>query len=172
MGCFEIRVTVDRPLATVFAVYTDTDKWRWCSYIRRVRWSFGKPWVVESRLQVETIGALGTSVDQVLTHFELNRRVDYISHFSGITLESCVNFRPVASDRTEIHARIEFVGTFSRIVEFAIEPAIERSTRQFFEEMKRECERQTPPQGLLARTEENPFVNREAAAPPGEEPQT
>jgi|SRR5579863_1642280 uncharacterized membrane protein len=170
MGCFEIRVAVDRPLATVFAVYTDTDKWRWCSYIRRVRWTRGQPWVVDSRLLVETSGAIGTSVDQVLTHFELNRRVDYISHFSGITLESRVNFRSLASDQTEIHARIEFVGTLSRIVEFAIEPAIERSTLQFFEEMKRECERMPLPPTPLGKADASPLVGREAVVPSSEKP--
>ncbi len=143
MGRFEIRVVVERPLATVFAVYTDTDKWRWCSYIRDARWVRGQPWVEESRMQIETNGVLGSTVDQVLTHFEPNRRVDYISHFSGITMETRVTFRALSDHETEIYGQIEFVGTVSRIVGFAIEPAIERSTKQFFEDLKRECERTT-----------------------------
>jgi len=38
---------------------------------------------------------------------------------------------------------LEFVGVFSRIAGFAIDKAIERSTRLFFEDLKRACE-QTP----------------------------
>ena len=149
MGRFQILVTVDRPLAAVFAVYTDTDKWRWCSYILDARWVRGEPWVEESRIRIHTDGAIGSTVDQVLTAYEPNRRVDYISHFSGITLETRVTFRPLSDQQTEIRGEMEFVGTLSRIVGFAIEPAIERSTLQFFEDLKRECERGEPAEDLL-----------------------
>lgn len=140
MRSFEIRVTVDRPLATVFAVYTQPDTWRWCSYLRVVRWVRGKPWEEESRLHVEVDGPGGT-VDHVLIRFEPYRCADFLSHFSGITLESRVSFRPLSDDATEIGVRLEFVGVFSRIAGFAIDKAIERSTRLFFEDLKRECER-------------------------------
>ena len=139
MPSAEIRVTVNRPLATVFAVYTQSDTWRWCSYIRNVRWVRGRPWEEESRLQIELDGAVGT-VDQVLMHFEPNRRADFLSHFGGVTLETSVNFHSVSDHETEINIRLEFVGVFSRIAGFAIDAAIDRSTRLFFEDLKRACE--------------------------------
>ena len=142
MGSFEIRVTVDRPLATVFAVYTQADTWPWCSYLRAVRWVRGKPWEEESRLHIEIDGPGGT-VDQVLMRFEPCRRADFLSHFSGVTLESRVNFRSLSDDQTAIIVQLEFVGLFSRIAGFAIDKAIERSTMLFFEDLKRACE-QTP----------------------------
>jgi hypothetical protein len=82
-------------------------------------------------------------VDQVLIRFEPYRRADFLSHFSGVTLESKVSFRPLSDDQTEINVQLEFVGVFSRIAGFAIDKAIERSTRLFFEDLKRACE-QTP----------------------------
>ncbi len=139
MRSFEIRVTIDRPLTTVFAVYTQLDTWRWCSYLRAVRWVRGRPWEEESRLRIEIDGPGGT-VDQVLIRFEPCRRVDFLSHFSGVTLESRVNFRPLSDDQTEIVAQLEFVGVFSRIAGFAIDKAIERSTRLFFADLKRASE--------------------------------
>jgi hypothetical protein len=139
MPSSEIRVTVNRPLVTVFAVYTQPDTWRWCSYIRNVRWSRGRPWEEESRLEIGIDGPVG-SVDQVLMHFEPNRRADFISHFGGVTLETSVTFQALSDHDTEIYVRLEFVGVFSRIAGFAIEGAIERSTRLFFEDLKRECE--------------------------------
>jgi uncharacterized membrane protein len=145
MGSFEIRVKVDRPLATVFAVYTQADTWRWCSYIRRVRWVHGKPWEEESRLQIETTRPFGAVVDQALMHFEPNARVDFISHFGGVTLQTRVAFRALPDDSTEIHGQLEFVGSFSRIAGFAIGPAIEQRTRQFFDDLKQECERTARP---------------------------
>jgi hypothetical protein len=84
MQSSEIRVLVARPLRAVFAVYTQPDTWRWCSFIRDIRW-VGRPWGEASRLQIEIDGAVRT-VDQVLMHFEPSRRVDFLSHFGGIRL--------------------------------------------------------------------------------------
>ena len=143
MRSFEIRVAIDRPVAAVFAVYTQADTWRWCSYIRSVRWVRGRPWEVESRLHIEIDGPVGT-VDQALMHFEPNRRVDFISHFGGITLQTGVTFQALSENETEIQVQLEFVGVFSRIAGFAVETAIERSTRLFFEDLKQACERISP----------------------------
>jgi hypothetical protein len=139
MQSSEIRVVVTRPLTTVFAVYTQPDTWRWCSYIRDIRW-VGPPWEEASRLQIEIDGPVRT-VDQVLMHFEPNRRVDFLSHFGGITLETKVIFQPLSERETGIQVQLQFVGVFSRIAGFAVERAIEQSTRQFFEDLKQACER-------------------------------
>ena len=139
MQSSEVRVVVTRPLRTVFAVYTQPDTWRWCSYIRDIRW-VGRPWEQSSRLQIEIDGPVRT-VDQVLMHFEPNRRADFLSHFGGITLETRVTFRASSDFETEIQVQLGFVGVFSRIAGFAIESAIEQSTRRFFEDLKQACER-------------------------------
>ena len=144
MGVHETRIAIDRPLAAVFAVYTQPDTWRWCSYIRNARWERGNPWEEESRLLIEIDEPVVGTVDQVLTRFEPQSRVDFISHFGGITLLTRLRFRAVSDQRTEIHVHMEFVGTFSRIAGFAIEPAIERNTRRFFDDLKQECERVIP----------------------------
>jgi hypothetical protein len=144
MGSFEVRVSILRPLATVFAVYTDPDTFHWCSYLRSVRWVRGKPWEEESRLEIETDDAIRVVVDQVLTGFEARSRVDFISHFSGITLITRMTFRAVSDQETEINGKMEFVGTFSRIAGFAVESTIERRTRQCFDDLKRECEKSIP----------------------------
>jgi uncharacterized membrane protein len=143
MRSFEIRVAINRPVAAVFAVYTQADTWRWSSYIRSVRWVRGRPWEVESRLQIEIDGPVRT-VDQALMHFEPNRRVDFISHFGGITLQTGVTFQALSENETEIQVQLEFVGVFSRIAGFAVETAIERSTRLFFQDLKQACERMPP----------------------------
>lgn len=142
MGASQIRVAIDRPLETVFAVYTQPDTWKWCSYIRSARWVRGRPWEEESRLSIEVDDS--STVDQVLMHFEPNRRVEFISHFAGVTLETRMIFRAASERETEIDVQLEFVGVFSRIAGFAIDKAIQESTRKFFEDLKRECER-TPP---------------------------
>jgi hypothetical protein len=140
MGCFEIRIAVNCPLATVFSIYTDTDAWRRCTVVTDVQWT-GKPWEEGSRMRVRSGGVVPTSSDQVLLHFESNRHVAYISHFFGITFETRLTFRAVSDHETQIHIRGEFVGVASRAFSFALGPAIERGTQEFVEALKRECER-------------------------------
>jgi hypothetical protein len=93
-------------------------------------------------LRIEPDDKVGGSVEQVLMHFEPNRRAEFLSHFAGITLQTRVTFQAVSGSVTEFKVQAEFVGVFSRIAGFAVETAIERSTRQFFEDLKQACERE------------------------------
>ncbi len=112
--------------------------------MRSVRWTSGKPWEVDSRMTLEPANAFGVLVDQVLTHFEPNRRVEFISHFGGITLLSQIHFRALSENQTEIRSELEFLGTFSRVAGFAVGPAIEKGAQTFYELLKRECELEIP----------------------------
>jgi hypothetical protein len=144
MGNSAIRVIIDRPLAGVFVIYAQPDPWSWAG-MRSVRWTSGKPWEVDSRMALEPANAFGVIVDQVLTHFEANRRVEFISHFGGITLLTHVRFRALSENQTEIRSDLEFMGTFSRVAGFAVGPAIEKGAQTFYDLLKRECELVIPP---------------------------
>ena len=143
MGRFECRITIHRPLKAVFDTYTQPDTFRWAD-VRSVTWVQGKPWELESRMHNKTNDSFGVTIDQVVTHFEPYRRIDFISHFARITLLTQVNFRVLSDDQTEIHGRLEFIGTFSRMAGYAIGPALEQGTNKFYEDLKRACEQQGP----------------------------
>ena len=144
MGRSEIHVTINRPVKAVFDVYTQPDTWSWCD-IRRIVWTRGEPWEVDSRMQFEPNQSYGATVDQVITHFDPYRRVDFISHFGGITLLTEVHFRGASETETEIYTRLEFVGTFSRMAGLAVGSAIEKGARKFYEDLKKECEKRSRP---------------------------
>jgi len=140
MGRSDIRVTIARPLKFVFDTYTEPDTWGW-SDVKNFVWTHGTPWQVESRMRFEPKDSYGAVVDQVLTHFEPYRRVDYISHFGGITLLSQIEFRALSEEVTEIRTQLEFIGTFSRMASLAVGPMIEKGARKFYEDLKGYCER-------------------------------
>lgn len=142
MGRTEIRLTIARPLAQVFAVYVHPDLWYWAKF-RDARWISGQPWEIGSRMRIEPQHSFGAIVDQVVTQFEPNRRVDFICHFGGITMQSQVQFRALSESVTGIESQLEFVGTFSRVAGFAVASAIEQGGREFYEFLKRECESKT-----------------------------
>ena len=140
MQSFAFQVVVYCPVETAFSVYTDTDRWRNRHLFGDIRWVQGNPWEEGSRLRIETRTPIPTKIDQVLLHFERNRKVVYISHVLGITIETQVTFFPLNETQSAIHVAMQLVGTVSRALGFAIEPVIERSTRDFFAELVRECE--------------------------------
>jgi hypothetical protein len=148
MGFFEFRVPVKCPVATVFAIYTDTDAWKRCTEISEVEW-WGKPWEEGSRIRIKGYGSTRETIDQVLLHFEPPRSLAYISHFFGMTLETRLTLHAVSDNETEVQLRGEFVGLASRAFGFALGPAIERATRLTTEGLNKECERiaalQPPP---------------------------
>lgn len=139
MGRSDIRVTINRPLKFVFDTYTQPDTWAW-SDIKTFAWTEGRPWEVESRMRFEPKQSYGAVVDQVITHFEPYRRVDYISHFGGITLLSQIEFKEMAESVTEIRTQLEFVGTFSRMAGLAVGSLIEQGARLFYVDLKNYCE--------------------------------
>jgi len=74
----------------------------------------------------------------------MNRRVAYISHVFGMTCETRVGFASLSANQTSIHVRMQLVGTASRVLGFAVEPAIAKATKDFFEELKKECDAAAP----------------------------
>lgn len=153
MGRSDIRVTINRPLKFVFDTYIQPDTWAW-SDIKKFAWTAGNPWEVESRMRFEPKESYGAVVDQVITHFEPYRRVDYISHFGGITLLSQIEFKAMAESVTEIRTQLEFVGTFSRMAGLAVGSLIEQGARKFYVDLKSYCET-TNSKPLIAKDAEN-----------------
>jgi Polyketide cyclase / dehydrase and lipid transport len=140
MQSFEFQIVVNCPLEKVFSIYQDIERWSNRSVFGDIRWAQGPPWEPGSRLRIDTRHPIRSTVDQVVTAFERNQRVSYISHVLGITCETRVTFVPVADDRTAVNVGMELVGTLSRALGFAIEPLIEKATKEFFADLKKECE--------------------------------
>ena len=161
MGRSDIHLTINRSLRDVFDIYAQPDPFRW-SDMRKVQWSSGKPWEVESRMRIEPNDSLGIVIDQVLTHFEPYKRVDFITHFAGVTMTTQTNFRALADTETQLDSQIEFVGTFSRIAGFALGAAIESGARRFFSQLKAECDRQADSAHRVTPEQVTPAENRSA----------
>jgi hypothetical protein len=140
MRSFDFKIVLECPLETVFAIYTDVDRWQNRSLFGDIRWVHGKPWEEGSRLRIETRVPVRSTVDQVVQHFSANESVSYLSHVFGITCETRVFFTPVSAGQTAVHVGMQLVGTLSRSLGFAVEPAIAKATKGFFEELKKDCE--------------------------------
>ena len=140
MQSFDFQIVVNCPLEKVFSIYQDVEWWSNRNMFGEIRWVQGSPWEVGSRLRIETRHPIRSTIDQVVTAFERKQRVSYISHVMGITCETRVTFIAVSAERTAVNVGMQLVGTLSRALGFAIEPAIEKATREFFADLQKECE--------------------------------
>jgi hypothetical protein len=140
MESFEFQVVINCPLETVFSVYVDIDRWRNRNLFGDIRWVQGEPWQPQSRLRIETLRPLRATIDQVVQKFVPNENITYISHVLGITCETSVVFVSAGPKQTAITVAMHLVGTVSRALGFAIEPTIEKATKGFFEDLRKQCE--------------------------------
>ena len=147
MQSFDFQVVLNCPLETVFSIYADLDRWRNRNLFGDIQWVQGRPWEEGSRLRIETRVPIRSTIDQVVQHFSPNESVSYISHVFGITCETRVIFTRVSVSQTAINVVMQLVGTTSRSLGFALEPAITKATKGFFEELRKECEAASPNMG-------------------------
>jgi hypothetical protein len=140
MQSFEFEVAIACRLDLVFAIYTDLEHWRNRSIFGDIRWVKGTPWEEGSRLLVETRVPFNNKIDQVVLHCTPNDSVSYLSHVLGITTETRIAFRRVSDEQTVIRVRMQMVGNLSRALGFAIEPVILKTTKQYFDDLRRDCE--------------------------------
>lgn len=140
MQSFEFEIVLNCPLALVFPIYTDIERWCNRNVFGEIRWVKGRPWEEGSRLRIETRVPIRSTVDQVVQHFSPNESVSYLSHVFGINCETRVTFRKVSEEQTAIHVAMQLVGKLSQALGFAIEPAIENATKTLFQDLRRECE--------------------------------
>jgi hypothetical protein len=140
MESFDFQIVLNCPLETAFSIYVDTERWRNRNLFGEIRWVQGQPWEEGSRLRIETRSPIRSTVDQVVQHFTPNESVSYLSHVIGITCETRVTFTRTSERQTAVNVVMQLVGTPSRVLGFALAPAITKATRGFFEELQKECE--------------------------------
>ena len=140
MQRFQFEVALKSPLEIVFAIYVDIERWRNRNLFGDIRWVKGKPWEEGSRLRIEPRFPIPSTIDQVVQQFQSKDSVVYLSHVFGITCETRVMFSAVSEKETVINVSMQLVGITSRSLGFALEPAIAKATKGFFEELRKECE--------------------------------
>ncbi len=140
MHSLEFQFVLNSPLETVFAVYVDIERWANRNQLGDIRWIQGEPWAKGSRLRIETLTPICISVDQVVQHFEPPHSIVYASQMLGVTCETSVRFTQASKKQTTINVGIELHGMVSRSLGFALDPAITKATKGFFQELQRDCE--------------------------------
>ena len=128
--------------ALVWKLFSDWRRWQQFSdFYGAIRWISGKPWVVGSRLRIDLVRPIRTSVDHVITVCSPGECVAWIDHMMGNTMEQWLVFEPREQGGTQVHTFAELVGPTSAGAVRALRAAIKSFIELWYSRFCRECDR-------------------------------
>jgi hypothetical protein len=106
-----------------------------------VRWTSGEPWQAGSRMRIEILRPVHTHVDHVILVCVPMKRVAWIDHALGTTLEQWVYFEQLAAGGTRVHTWAEFTGIATVIAGRPLKRVIQDFIQTWYENYAAECDR-------------------------------
>lgn len=123
-------------------VFSDFRRWRrFTDIYGEIRWFTGKPWKPGSRMRIEVVKPVKTSVDHVITVSRPSECVAWIDHFLGNTMEQWVTFMPQADGTTAVHTWAEVTGVTSDLEGRPCSEAIKNFIETWYSNFCQECNR-------------------------------
>lgn len=115
-----------------------------------IRWSKGKPWTVGSRLKIDIIDPVKTTVDHVITVCKPPERVAWIDHALGNTMEQWVTFEPQPDGTTRVHTWAEITGTEPMFAANQYSDFVRAFMRQWYDSFCWACDQLADGQAIYA----------------------
>ena len=106
-----------------------------------IQWVAGEPWKKGSRLQIEVVRPVHAHVDHVILVCEPSKRVAWIDHALGTTLEQWVYFEPMAAGGTRVHTWAEFTGIATVIAGRPLKRLLQDFNQTWYRNYAAECDR-------------------------------
>lgn len=136
---YSAETRADRALT--WKVFSDWRRWRrFSDFYGDIRWLSGEPWTVGSRLRIELVRPVKTSVDHVITVCSPGECVAWIDHALGNTMEQWVVFEPREEGGTCVHTWAEVAGWASTIAGHPIRSVLKSFIELWYSRFCRECD--------------------------------
>jgi len=138
-------------------VFTDWRNWREFSENYGVlEWTVGQPWQKGSRLRIEMLRPVHFHVDHVITVCVPAKRVAWIDHALGTTLEQWVYFEPLMARGTRVRTWAEFTGIAHLVAGQPVRKLIAQFIQTWYDRYSLMCDRRAE--------QASQGVNRQASA--------
>jgi hypothetical protein len=132
-------------------VYADWTLWpKFSDQYGELRWVSGEPWQKGSRLRVEILRPVHVHVEHVITVCVPAKRVGWIDHAMGITVEQWVYFEPLQPAGTRAHTWAEFTGIVQLIAGQPVKRVIRQFIETWYDNYRAECDRRVEQAARLA----------------------
>jgi len=139
---FEYSVTTKASSEVAWKVFSDWTLWpKFSDFYDQIRWTHGEPWQEGSRLSITTAKPTRMTLDHVITACEPAKRVAWIDHAIGITMEQWVFFDRLPDGGTQVRTWGEFTGVTAFIAGRRIKNVLLEFTRTWYDRYAAECDR-------------------------------
>ena len=105
-----------------------------------IRWTKGKPWMAGSRLKIEIVRPVKTTVDHVITVCAPGEQVAWIDHVLGNTMGQWVTFEALSDGRTRIHTWADIHGSGPFISARSLGDFVGQFLRQWYDSFCQACD--------------------------------
>ena len=141
MEYLEYTVFTKASPSLAWNLFSDFHLWpKFCNIYGNIRWSKGQPWMPGSRLQIEIVRPVKTTVDHVITVCAPGEHVAWIDHTLGNTMEQWVTFEPFPDGRTRVHTWAEIAGEAKFVSVTSFSDFIRTFIRQWYDSFCLACD--------------------------------
>jgi hypothetical protein len=122
-------------------LFTNIFLWRrFADVYGDIEWRSGEPWVVGSRLKIEIVRPLKTTVDHVITVSSRPKCIAWIDHAMGNTMEQWVQFEATEDGGTRVHTWAELTGTTGTVGERPVAEVLKDFIGGWYDRFCEECD--------------------------------
>jgi hypothetical protein len=138
---FEYSITTTASPQQAWEVFSDCTLWpKFSDAYSDIRWTKGEPWQEGSRLSIKASWPLPVTLDHVITLCVPGKKVAWIDHALGTTMEQWVFFESVPGG-TLVRTWAEFTGTITLPVAWKVKDVLLDFTRTWYTRYAAECDR-------------------------------
>jgi hypothetical protein len=122
-------------------IFTDCDRWsKFSDLYGSLRWIEGKPWQPGSCLLIEVVRPVRAQIEHRITTSVPARRLSWIDHGLGTTIEQWVHFEALPQGGTRVHTWAEFAGIARLIAGRPLRQVLLDFTTNWYENYRTECD--------------------------------
>lgn len=137
----EYAAVTEADPALAWKIFSDVSRWpRFSDFYGNIRWLSGRPWTVGSRLQIELVRPVKTTVDHVITVCTPPHCVAWIDHALGDTMEQWVAFEPLSTGGTRVRTWAEVVGPTSEVAGQPVAQVLKAFIELWYSRFCSECD--------------------------------
>jgi len=106
----------------------------------RLEWREGAPWKPGSRLEIEILRPVHTTIDHVITSCVPGKRLGWIDHAMGVALAQWLTFEPHKTGGTRVHTWGDLVHSNVTVEGRSVEQLLTSFTETWYENFRRACD--------------------------------
>lgn len=138
---FQHSVVTKASPELAWEVFSNLQRWNsFANVYGRLEWREGAPWRPGSRLEIEILKPVHTTIEHVITSCVPAKRLGWIDHAMGAALAQWLTFEPHKSGGTRIHTWGDLVHSNVSIEGQSAEQLLISFTEAWYENFRRVCD--------------------------------